>query len=113
MKIYVDMYSYNFDSVYGRGYPTRKLAKEDECLVNDIMFDESYCLEQYESINQWQKLCIATQLIVRNCKTLGIAKEDIVLVNINFDGKDLSKDLLRMVKQNYDVEFGEYKVNTY
>ena len=27
MKIYIDVYSYNFDSVYGRGYATKEQAK--------------------------------------------------------------------------------------
>lgn len=108
MKIYIDVYSYNFDSVYGRGYATKEQAKKDECLSDEILFDFSFSLEEFPQINRFLKLCIATKCIIDECRKLGIAKEDIVIYNSNFDEENVKKDLAKLIKQNYNINFGEW-----
>jgi hypothetical protein len=108
MKIYVDIYSYDFDSVYGRAYATKELAKKDECRTDEELFDFSFGLEEFPQINRFLKLCIAAQCIINECRRLGITKEDIVIYRCNFDDENVKKDLLKLIKQNYNMNFGKW-----
>lgn len=109
--VYVDIYSYDFDSIYYRGYKELKKAKEDEGYIEDIVFEGSFSLEEYPEINEWMKVSLATQFIIFWCRQLNIPLQDIIIVNCDFDGKNVSKELKRLIKQNFDVNFGCWKVN--
>lgn len=108
MKIYVDVYSYDFDSVYGRAYTTKELAKKDECRANEELFDFSFSLEEFPQVNRFLKLCIGAECIITECRKLNIAKEDIVIYRCNFDDENVKKELLKLIKQNYNMNFGEW-----
>lgn len=110
MKLYVNVFSYDFDSVYGRGYATPKLAKEDECRTGEELIHFSFCLEEYVGINRFLKLCIGAMCIIQECKEKNIAKEDIVIYQANFDGENVKKDLKKLINKCYDMDLGKWKV---
>ena len=110
MKIYVDVYSSDFDSVYGRAYATEELAKEDECRVGEELFHFSFSLEEFPQINRFLKLCIGSECIITECRKLNIAKEDIVIYRCDFDNENVKKELLELIKQNYNMNFGKWNV---
>ena len=109
MKLYVNVFSYDFDSVYGRGYATRKLAKEDMCRNGEELIHFSFCLEDYVAINRFLKLCIGAMCIIEECKSKNIAKEDIVIYQANFDGEDVKEDLKKLINRCYNMDLGEWK----
>lgn len=112
MKLYVIVFSYGFDSVYGRGYATPKLAKEDECKVGEEIIHFSFCLEEYVDvgINRFLKLCIAAMCIIDECKRKNIAKEDIVIYQAKFDDENVKRDLKKIIDKCYDMDLGKWKV---
>lgn len=112
-KIYVDIYSRGFDSIYYRAYETEEKAKEDEGYTKDIVFDGSFSLEEFPQINMWMKLCIATQLIIEELRKATDSKPiNFEIVNCKFDGKNVKEELERLIMQNYHIaNFGKWRVN--
>ena len=116
MKIYVNACVY-YDYAMCGGYASLEDAKADQCYNGNLVFRDGYNLESIKA-NRWLRMCIATMLIVTNCRKLGIAKEDITICittidcsdaqddDMNFE--DVEKEIQRMVIQNYDVKFGKW-----
>ena len=109
MKLYLNVFSNEFDSVYGRGYTTPELAKEDECRVGEEIIHFSFCLEEYVGINRFLKLCIGAMCVIEECKRNNIAKEDIIIYQAKFDGKNVKRDIKKLINRCYDMDLGEWK----
>lgn len=110
-KYYINIYSHDFDSIYYRAYDKLEKAEKDECYSEDLLFDGSFSLEEFPQVNKGLKLWIATMLICNEIRKHNLALRPFTILNCDFDGENVSDTLDRLIMQNYNIDFGEWKVN--